>query len=118
MICGSVSGLVDKTVQDSWCRANPAGLRITVRLTPGASRDGLDGLEFGADGRNYLKARVTREPEKGKANKALIALVAKICRFGKTSVKLVSGETSRMKTLSIDGDSGVLKRKICDAMAD
>ncbi len=51
-----------------------------------------------------LKARVTAVPEKGKANKALIALVAKSLGIAKSSIDLVSGDTSRKKILRIDGD--------------
>ena len=51
-----------------------------------------------------LKARVTAVPEKGKANKALIVLIAKSLGIAKSSIDLVSGDTSRKKILRIDGD--------------
>ena len=43
-------------------------------------------------------------PEKGKANKALIALIAKSLAVAKSSVSIASGDTSRKKILRIDGD--------------
>lgn len=79
-------------------------IRLSVRLTPNAGRDGVEGFEVGADGENYLKARVTAVPEKGKANKALIALLSKSLRISKSSFEVVSGETSRKKILRIDGE--------------
>lgn len=80
---------VGEHMSGNWCVVSPTGLTITVRLTPGSSRTGFDGLACGAEGRWYLKARVTCVPEKGKANKALIALIAKKCQVGKTSVRLL-----------------------------
>ncbi|MGO7594406.1 DUF167 family protein, partial [Rhizobium leguminosarum] len=49
---------------------------------------------------------------KGKANKALILLIAKSLRIPKSSVSLVSGETARKKILRIDGDPADLVKKL------
>jgi uncharacterized protein len=43
-------------------------VRVTVRLTPNGGRDGIDGVESGADGQDHLKVRVRAIPEKGKAS--------------------------------------------------
>ncbi|MGR9241192.1 DUF167 domain-containing protein [Rhizobium leguminosarum] len=87
-------------------------LRLAVRLTPNGGRDAFDGIEADAEGEAFLKARVTAVPEKGKANKALILLIAKSLRIPKSSVSLVSGETARKKILRIDGDSEDLVKKL------
>jgi len=79
-------------------------IRLTVRLTPNASRDGVEGVEQSADGDVFLKVRVTAVPEDGKANKALIQLLAKALRIPKSSISFVSGETARKKILRIEGD--------------
>ncbi|MEZ2223027.1 DUF167 domain-containing protein [Rhizobium sp. RCC_161_2] len=79
-------------------------VRLSVRLTPNGGRDAIDGTETGADGETYLKARVSAVPEKGKANKALIALLAKSLGVPKSSLSLISGDTARKKILRIDGD--------------
>ncbi|WFU01453.1 DUF167 domain-containing protein [Rhizobium sp. CB3171] len=79
-------------------------VRLSVRLTPNGGRDAIDGFETGADGEAYLKARVSAVPEKGKANKALIALLAKSFGIPKSSVSLISGDTARKKILRIDAD--------------
>ncbi len=79
-------------------------IRLSVRLTPNAGRDGVETFEAGADGEEYLKARVTAVPEKGKANKALIALLSKKMKIAKSSFEVISGETARKKILRIDGD--------------
>ncbi|MGB3815674.1 MAG: DUF167 domain-containing protein [Shinella sp.] len=79
-------------------------VRLTVRLTPNGGRDAIDGWETGADGENHLKARVSDPPDKGKANKALVALIAKAAGVPKSAVSLVSGDTQRKKILRIEGD--------------
>ncbi len=50
-----------------------------------------------------LKACVTQAPEKGKANKALIGLLAKALGLRKAQIELIAGETSRQKRLLIRG---------------
>lgn len=65
-----------------------------------------------ADGQAHLKARVTAVPEKGKANKALVALLSKALKVPKSAVSVVSGETARQKILRIDADPEDLKCKI------
>ncbi|MBY5837440.1 DUF167 domain-containing protein [Rhizobium leguminosarum] len=87
-------------------------LRLAVRLTPNGGRDALDGIEADGKGEAFLKARVTAVPEKGKANKALILLIAKSLRIPKSSVSFVSGETGRKKILRIDGDPKDLVKKL------
>jgi uncharacterized protein len=87
-------------------------VRLAVRLTPNGGRDAIDGVETGAEGAAYLKARVTAVPEKGKANKALIALIAKSLKIPKSSFAVISGETSRKKILRIDGDTEEIAGKL------
>ncbi|WP_102248603.1 DUF167 family protein [Pseudorhizobium pelagicum] len=87
-------------------------VRLTVRLTPGASRDGLEGFATLADGECILKARVTAVAEAGKANKALVTLVAKSLRLPKSAISIISGETARKKILRIDGDPEDVSAKL------
>jgi uncharacterized protein YggU (UPF0235/DUF167 family) len=77
-------------------------------LTPKGGRDALDGLETLSDGRVVMKARVRAAPENGKANAALVELVAKALRAPKNSISIASGETSRIKKLLVTGDSASL----------
>lgn len=87
-------------------------IRLSLRLTPNAGRDGIDGVETGADGEAVIKARVTAVPEKGKANKAVIELVAKALKLPKSSVSVMSGETARKKILRIEGDTEEIVAKL------
>jgi uncharacterized protein (TIGR00251 family) len=79
-------------------------LLLTVRLTPKSSRDALEGLETLSDGRPVLKARVRAVPEDGRANDALVRLVAKTLDAPRTQVCLVAGGASRLKTIRIEGE--------------
>lgn len=87
-------------------------VRLTVRLTPGASRDGIEGFATLADGECVLKARVTAIAEAGKANQALMALLAKSLRHPKSAITIISGETARKKILRIDGDPEDVSAKL------
>lgn len=87
-------------------------VRLSVRLTPNGGRDGIAGVEVNAAGESHLKAKVTAVPEKGKANKMLIALLAKAIRMPKSTISIVSGDTARQKILRIDGDPEDIIRKL------
>lgn len=80
-------------------------VRFAVRLTPNAALDTVDDIIEDAEGKILLKARVRAVPEKGKANKALIKLLAKQWRLPASSFELLSGETSRIKIIRISGDT-------------
>lgn len=69
--------------------------RLAVRVTPNAKADAIV-IDEG-----QVKVRVTVVPEDGKANKAVIALMAKALGVSKSSISIVRGETSREKLLQI-----------------
>lgn len=91
-------------------------IRLSIRLTPNASRDALEGVEVTDDGEAWLRARVTAVPEDGKANKALVQLLAKRLGVPKSSVSFISGETARKKILRIDGDPEDLMQRFKKAI--
>ena len=71
---------------------------IQVRLTPKSSRNEVTGRE-GA----FYRIKVTAPPVDGKANEALIGFLAKLLRVAKGKVGIVSGASSRMKRVRIEG---------------
>ncbi len=89
-------------------RLSPQGLSLFVRVTPNAGRDAIEGTEIRDDGTAVLRLRVKAVPDKGKANAAVIALLAKALGVPKTSIAVTAGETSRLKTLAITGDGAAL----------
>ena len=81
----------------------PGGTAVAVRLTPKGGRDAIDGIDVLADGRAVLAVRVRALPADGKANEALIRLVAKAVGVPLRNVTLVAGATARLKRLAISG---------------
>lgn len=79
-------------------------IRLKVRLTPKGGRDAIDGWS-GHLNERVLKVRVTAPPEDGKANAALIALLAKALGTAKSNIRITGGATSRLKSLEIEGDA-------------
>ena len=93
-------------------------LLIDLRLQPGASRAKVDGLAKLDDGATVLKLRVTEPPEGGKANAALIKLLAKAWKRPKSALSLVAGQSDRRKTLALAGDPAALRRDLESWLAD
>jgi uncharacterized protein (TIGR00251 family) len=89
-------------------RAVANGQRLAVRLTPKAGRDGIDGLKPTADGSVELAVKVTAVPENGKANDALLRLLARRLKLPVSALHLVAGATDRHKQILIEGDAAVL----------
>jgi uncharacterized protein (TIGR00251 family) len=79
-------------------------LRLKLRVTPNAGRDVIEGFERLSDGTEVLRLRVAAVPDRGKANAAVVALLAKALHVPKSSITVVSGETARLKTVEIVGD--------------
>ena len=86
----------------------PDGLRVRVRLTPNAGRAGVRGLKADAAGVCRVDATVTAAPEEGKANAALVKLLARQWGVAKSDLSVVSGTTDRNKVLMVAGDPDAL----------
>jgi uncharacterized protein (TIGR00251 family) len=93
-------------------RASPAGLRVRLKVTPKAKREQIGGLLDEPDGGKALKVAVTAAPEDGKANAAVIALLAKEWGVAKSAISVVSGATDRRKLVEIRGPSQELLAKL------
>ena len=88
------------------------GVRIAVRLTPRAQAERIQGIATEADGSVVLKVAVVPAPERGKANDALLRLLAKRWRLPRTSLRLVSGAAQRRKTLHLAGEPKALLARL------
>lgn len=75
-----------------------AGVLLPVRVQAGARMSAVRGEQQGA-----LKVAVQQAPEKGKANRALLALLAKSLGLSKSQLTIVAGETSNQKKLLVTG---------------
>ena len=93
----------------------PGGVRLSVRVTPRAGRDGVEGIGVDADERPHVKVRVAAAPVDGEANESVEKIIAKWLGVAKGAVEVVGGETARTKLLMVDGDPVQLVRK-CQAL--
>ena len=98
----------------AFCRRGADGIDIFVRLTPKSSRDAVEGAETAADGRTHLKARVRAVPEQGKANKALVKLMAATLGVPAGTVSIVAGDTARLKTMRVSGNAAHVEQRLED----
>ena len=89
-------------------RYSTQGISVALRVTPRGGRDDIDGLETLADGRTVLRIRVRAIAEGGEANRAVTELIAKSLGVPKARVRILSGTTSRLKQVAIDGDPAKL----------
>lgn len=89
---------------------HPQGVVLSVRVHPGAKRN-----EIRTGQADSLRVSVTTAPEKGKANKAVIELLAKSFEIRKSQMEILSGETSSQKRILItDASIEQLQEKISE----
>ncbi len=72
--------------------------RLKLKVIPASSRNAISGWLD-----DTLKIQVTAAPERGKANKAVVALLCKSLGLQRNSVRVLKGETSQTKVVEIDG---------------
>jgi uncharacterized protein len=94
-------------MSDPW-RYSTQGISVALRVTPRGGRDDIDGVETLANGRSVVKVRVRAIADGGEANRAVTELVAKALGVTKASVRILSGTTSRLKQIAVDGDPAKL----------
>lgn len=72
--------------------------RLSLKVVPGSSRDEIVGW-LG----DSLKVKVKAPPEKGRANEAVVALLAERLGIDASSIAVVSGHASAGKVVAVDG---------------
>lgn len=93
-------------------RAVADGVTVAVRLAPKSAANRVVGIGGDAGGTAVLKAAVTAAPEAGKANAALLKLLAKTWKVPKTSLSIASGATARRKVVLVSGAPDALIEKL------
>jgi uncharacterized protein YggU (UPF0235/DUF167 family) len=88
------------------------GIRIRVQAHPGARRDAIEGLRPQADGGVALRVAVRAAAEDGKANAAIVALLAGEWRVPQRSLRLVSGSSDRRKSFHLAGEPKALLARL------
>jgi uncharacterized protein (TIGR00251 family) len=74
------------------------GLVLPVRAQPRARKPGVQGEQGGA-----LKLAVSAPPEDGRANEALVEMLAEVLDIRRSQIALLSGQTARDKKFLIRG---------------
>ncbi len=82
---------------------------LPVKVVPGASR-----TQIGGEWAGRLKVAVAAAPEKGKANRAVCEALAKWLGIRSRQVRVVTGETSPVKTIRIEDVSAAVVRQALD----
>jgi uncharacterized protein len=72
--------------------------RLSVTVSPSAARSELVGRH--GDG---WKARIAAPPERGRANQALVELLAEALGVPRSEVRVVAGQTAKAKVVEVDG---------------
>ena len=105
---------------DPW-RYSTQGISVALRVTPRGGRDDIDGVETLANGRSVVEVRVRAVADGGEANRAVMELLAKALGVPKAKVRILSGTTSRLKQVAVDGDParlGEVLRRLTAAKPD
>lgn len=87
-------------------RRNDSGVTVELRVQPRARRTALEIAGM------VLKVAVTVPPEEGKANAAVVALLAESWRLPKSVFTIVKGGTARNKTVGVAGDPQTVAARI------
>ncbi len=80
-------------------RETNKGIELFVKVTPKAAKNRIGEIKEESQGHYALKVYVTAPPENNQANKAIMELISKQFKISKSSINLISGGTSRQKTL-------------------
>lgn len=78
-------------------------MKITIKTIPNAKKNQVVEDLVDVAGVRMLKIKVNQPPEDGKANKAVVELLAEYFQVKKTAIKIIIGETSRNKIVEIIG---------------
>jgi uncharacterized protein (TIGR00251 family) len=93
------------------------GLRVAIRLSPGARKDRLVAVVASAAGGHVLKATVTAPAEAGRANEALLHLLARAWHVSRRDLSIIAGSTSRNKVVRVVGDPQRLVERVAPEIA-
>lgn len=107
--CGSVSVATERVML---LKAVPRGVMLRLRVTPRGGTDRIEGRGVDASGAPHLRLRVSAAADKGKANDAVLKLLARAWRLPRSSLAITAGETGRTKQVTVSGDTADLLEKL------
>lgn len=83
-------------------REHPDGCTLAVRVQPGAKKSAIIGF-YGEGSASKIKIALQAPAIEGRANEALVEFLAKAFHLSKSSVRIISGESSRSKVCLLKG---------------
>jgi uncharacterized protein (TIGR00251 family) len=95
-------------------RAAGDGVVVAIRVAPRACRSAVEGVTVDGQGKRWLRVSVTEAPADGRANAALIRLLAKRWKLPKSALTIRAGTASRTKTLHVAGNTQAILNRISD----
>ena len=90
------------------------GISVTVRVTPRAHQEKIEGVRRLSSGQAVVALRVRALPQDGAANEAVVRILARACGIAASAARVEAGAGARIKTISLRGDS----RSLLAAMAE
>lgn len=104
-----------------WFRPARDGALIVLRVTPNAGGNRIEGPAALADGTQALKIRIAAPPRDGRANDAVIALLAKAAGHPRSAFSVKAGATARTKTILLTAsprEADLARRRIESSFGD
>jgi uncharacterized protein len=87
-------------------------IEFGVHVRPGGRRDAVEGSHDGV-----LAVRVSAPPTDGRANDAVVALLAAAFGVKRGEVAIIGGHTARRKRVRVDGVPAVLRARLAELLA-
>jgi uncharacterized protein len=97
-------------------RIVPGGVMLHLRVTPKASADAVSGIEARAEG-VVLAVKVRALPDRGEANDAVVALLAKWLSEPKARLRVAAGGKARLKQVFVAGEPEALMARLAARLA-
>ncbi|HEX6218524.1 MAG TPA: DUF167 family protein [Sphingomicrobium sp.] len=85
---------------------------LSIRVTPRSARPGIGAWQSDPAGRPFLEVRVAAAPADGAANEEALKLLAKALGLAKSSLKIVSGQSSRLKRVELPLKAGEVRARL------
>ncbi|HMB11232.1 DUF167 family protein [Saliniramus sp.] len=98
-------------------RAREDGISLDLRVAPGARQAAIRGVQDVGDGRDVLAVAVRAKAQHGKANKAVIALIAGALGIAPARISLMTGAGARLKSLHLESDPQTLAQSVSTLLA-
>ena len=95
----------------------PGGVRVAIRLTPRGRADRIEEIARLADGAAVVKVSVRAPPAEGRANAALLQLLAREWGLAPRDLAIASGLKNRNKSVHVAGNPAALLQRLGAALA-